>query len=77
MQSTYKQENIVTECAPWCTPALFYTSVADPHHFDVDQDPTCHFYGDPDPDPAFHFDADTDPDPSFQIQAQNREKVLK
>jgi hypothetical protein len=91
VQSTYKQENIVAECAPWCVPALLYTSVADPHRFDADPDPACYFYVDPDPDPAFyfdadadlnqdptfHFDADTDPDPSFQIQAQNTEKLLK
>jgi hypothetical protein len=75
-QGTYKQGNILAECAPWCAPALLYTSVADPHHFDADPDPSCHFDVDPDPDPACHFDADadTDPDPSFQIQAQNLEK---
>jgi hypothetical protein len=46
-------------------------SVADPHHFDVDPDPTFHFDPDPYPDPAYHFDPD--PDPSFQIKL----KVLK
>jgi hypothetical protein len=48
---------------PW----LCISSVADPHHFDAN------------PDPTFHFDADPDPnaDPSFQIKAQNLEKVLK
>jgi len=49
------------------------SSVADPHHFDPDPDPACHF----DPDPTFHFGAEPDPDPSFQIKAQNLEKVLK
>ncbi len=39
------------------------SSVADPHYFDADSDPTFHF--------------DTDPDPSFQFKAQNLEKVLK
>jgi hypothetical protein len=62
-------------------------SVADPHHFDADEDPypDCHFYADADPachfdaiaDPGFYFDAVPDPDPSFQIKAQNLEKVLK
>jgi hypothetical protein len=33
------------------------TSVADPHHVDVNPDPACPF--------------DADPDPSFQIKAQN------
>jgi len=27
-------------------------SVADPHHFDADPDPTLHFDADPDPDPG-------------------------
>jgi hypothetical protein len=40
------------------------TSIADPHHLDVDLvpdlDPACHF--DADPDPTFHVDADLDPD---------------
>ncbi len=31
--------------------------VADPHHFDPDPDPACHFDADADPDPIFHFDA--------------------
>jgi hypothetical protein len=35
------------------------TSVADPHHVDVDPDPCVHF--DADPDPAFHSVADPDP----------------
>ena len=35
------------------------TSVADPHHFDADPDPT--FYFDADPDPTLRFDADPDP----------------
>jgi hypothetical protein len=52
-------------------------SVADPHHFDTDQepdpDPACNFGADP--DLACYFDAD--PDPSFQIKAQNLEKVIK
>jgi hypothetical protein len=38
------------------------SSVADPHHFDVDPDPACHF--------------DADPDPSFK-KAQNLEIVRK
>jgi hypothetical protein len=58
------------------------TSVADPHHFDKDPDPSCHL--DADPDPACYFDADPDPsvhvdpdpDPRFQIKAQNLEKVF-
>jgi hypothetical protein len=35
-------------------------SVADPHHFDADPDPTYHFDMEPDagPDPDFLFDAD-------------------
>jgi hypothetical protein len=68
---------------------LIITSVADPHHldmetdpacqFDPDPDPACHFDADPDPDPTFHFDAvpDPDPNPSFQIKAQNLGTVLK
>jgi hypothetical protein len=48
------------------------TSVADPHQFEADLDPACHFDADPDPDSSHHFDAD--PDPSFQIKAQNLEK---
>ncbi len=62
----------------------------DPHHFDVDPDPTYHPDADPDSDfylmrirnffyvnadPTFHPDAD--PDSSFQINAQTHEKVLK
>jgi hypothetical protein len=60
-------------------------SVADPHNWDADPDPACHF--DADPDPTCHFDADptfpvdSDPDadldPSFLIQVQNLKKVLK
>jgi hypothetical protein len=48
------------------------TSVADPHCFDADLDPACHFDADPDPI-TFHFnsDSDLDPDPSFQIKTQN------
>jgi hypothetical protein len=45
-----------------CVCVLVY-SVADPHHFDPDPDPT--FHSDPDPDPTFQFDPD--PDPAFQI----------
>jgi hypothetical protein len=45
-----------------------HTSVADPHHLDMDLDPdldpACHFDVDPGPDPTFNFGADTDPDPS-------------
>ncbi len=52
-------------------------SVADPHPFDADPDPACHFDADADPDPAFHFDAVPDPDSSFKINAQNLEKGLK
>jgi hypothetical protein len=48
---------------------LLTSSVADPHHIDMDPDA--------DPDPTFHFDAAPDPDPIFQIKAQNLEKVLK
>ncbi len=52
-------------------------TVAYPHHFDADPDPSpaCHF--DADPDPTFYFDADPDPDPGFQVKTQNLEKVLK
>ncbi len=51
-------------------------SFADPHDFDEDPDPACHFDAVPDPDPTFHFDsyANPDPDPGFQIKAQ---KTLK
>jgi hypothetical protein len=38
------------------------TSLADPHQFDVDPDPYCHF--DAVPDPTFYFDVDLDPDPA-------------
>jgi hypothetical protein len=38
-------------------------SVADPHHFNADPDPTCH--------------CDADPDPRFQIKAQHLEIGLK
>ncbi len=46
-----------------------FGSVADPHHFDADPDPACHFGADPDPDPVCYFDVVSDPDldPSFQI----------
>jgi hypothetical protein len=48
------------------------TWVADPHHLDVDADPSFHFDADPVPTfhfdadlvPTFHFDADLDPDPA-------------
>ncbi len=40
-------------------------SVADPHHFDADPDPTFHF--DADPDTTFH--SDPIPDPTFQFDA--------
>ncbi len=42
-------------------------SVADPHHFDADPDPACHFDADadPDPDPACQFYAN--PDPGFSL----------
>jgi hypothetical protein len=40
------------------------SGVADPHNFDADPDPTCHFGADP------------DPDPSFQLKAQNLENRL-
>ncbi len=40
-------------------------SVADPHHFNADPDPACHFDADADPDPACHFDAA--PDPNFYL----------
>jgi hypothetical protein len=35
-------------------------SVADPHYFNADLDPTFQFDPDPDPDPTFHSDADQD-----------------
>jgi hypothetical protein len=47
--------------SPTCT---FYT-VADPHHFDADLDPSFHF--DADPDPTFHFDADPNPTLHFDV----------
>ncbi len=41
------------------------TSVADPHHLDLDPDPAFHF--DADPDPTFHSDADPNPDPTVRL----------
>jgi hypothetical protein len=60
--SSYKKiVNLTTSC------------VVNPHHFDADPDPACHFDGDayPDPHHTFHFDAvpGPDPNPSFQIKA--------
>jgi hypothetical protein len=71
---------------------MLYSSVVDPHHFDVDRDAdpdsTQHPDADPDsdflfdadpdadPDPTFRPDADPDPDPSFK-KAETLEKVLK
>ncbi len=34
------------------------TSVADPHQFEANPDPACHFDADPDTDPTFNFDAE-------------------
>jgi hypothetical protein len=44
-------------------PTCIFYSVADPHYFDADPDPSIHF--DADPDPTFHFDAD--PNPTFHF----------
>ncbi len=54
-----------------------FTSVADPHYFDADPDPACHFHTDP--EPTFHFDVDADPnpDPIFPIKPQKLESVQK
>ncbi len=49
--------------------------LSDPHHFDPNPDPACHF--DADLDPNFHLYADPDLDPRFQIKIQNLEKSLK
>jgi hypothetical protein len=55
--------------APGCTysfynksDTLLKISVADPHHFDGNPDPTILF--DADPKPTFPFGADPDPDPA-------------
>jgi hypothetical protein len=40
-----------------------YFSVADPHHFGAEPDPTYHFGADP--DTTYHFDAVPDPDLSL------------
>jgi hypothetical protein len=58
-----------------CYPS--FSSVADPHHLDADEnrDPVIHFDANPDPtsrsdadsDPTFHSDAD--PDPTFKFDA--------
>jgi hypothetical protein len=49
-------------------------SIADPHLFDADPDPT--FHCEADADPTFHCDADSDPDSNFKMKAQNLEKVF-
>jgi hypothetical protein len=33
-----------------------FGGVADPHRFDADPDPACHFDAGLDPDPTFHFE---------------------
>ncbi len=43
----------------------FLTSVADPHHFDVDPDPV--FYFEANPDPPFHSELDPEQDPTFNL----------
>jgi hypothetical protein len=45
------------------------SSVADPHHIDVDLDPDPAFYFVANPDPDFTFHSDMDQDPSFQFDA--------
>jgi hypothetical protein len=47
--------------------AILYglSSIADPHHFDVDPDPDSAFHFDADPDPTFQSDADLDPTTHF------------
>jgi hypothetical protein len=53
------------------SPISIFNSVADPHHFDADPDPSFHFAADPnqtfhfeaDPGLTFHFDVAPDPEP--------------
>jgi hypothetical protein len=44
-------------------------SVVDPHHLDVDPDPTFHCDADADLDHTFHSDADADLDHTFHSDA--------
>jgi len=44
---------------------ILASSVADPHHFYADPDPT--FNSDADPDPTFQFDADPYLDPTHSL----------
>ncbi len=47
------------------SPTCIFYSVADPHHFDADPDPS--FHVDADPDPTFHSDADPNPTSHFDV----------
>jgi hypothetical protein len=53
--------------------AMLSSSIADPHHFDADPDPACHF----DADPGAHHKMMRIRIPVSKTKAQNLEKVLK